>query len=125
VYSDIESVANLSKKFVTGPAPSKSASSATPCLNQEYDPWEVATYNSVMAAASAVFQAKSAADSRTASPTASATGPLTAAAVLSKALNMVGSAPYSAPNGRFGFSPGGKLQNQAIPVYTDENGTCS
>ena len=125
VYSDIESVANLSKKFVTGPAPSKSASDPTPCQNQEYDPWEVSTYNSVMAAASAVFQAKSAADARTASPTASPPGPLTAAAVLSKALNMVGSAPYPAPNGSFGFSPDGKLLNPAIPVYTDENGTCS
>ena len=121
VYSDIESVANLSKMFVTGSAPPKSASSATPCLNQEYDPWEVATYNSVMAAAFAVFKAASGAAARTASPP----GPLTAAAVLSKALDMVGSAPYPAPNGRFGFSPGGKLGNQAIPVYTDENGTCS
>jgi hypothetical protein len=122
VYSDIESVANLTKKFVTGPAPSKSASaSTTPCLNQEYDPWEVATYNSVMAAASAVFQAASAAHPRTASPT----GPLTAGAVLSKALDTVGSAPYSAPNGRFGFSAKGELQNPAIPIYTDENGACS
>jgi hypothetical protein len=121
VYSDIESVANLSKDFVTGAPPTTSASSATPCLNQEYDPWEVATYNSVMAAASTVSQAASAASSRTASPT----GPLTAAAVLSKALDMVGSAPYPAPNGSFGFSPKGELLILAIPVYTDENGTCS
>lgn len=122
VYSDIESVANLTKMFATGPAPSKSASaSTTPCRNQEYDPWEVATYNSVMAAALTVFQAASAAHSRT----ASATGPLTAGAVLSKALDMVGSAPYSAPNGSFGFSPKGELRNPAIPVYTDENGACS
>ena len=121
VYSDIESVAHLSQDFVTGAPPPTSASSATPCLNQEYDPWEVATYNSVMAAASTVSQAASAADSRTASPT----GPLTAAAVLSKALDMVGSAPYPAPNGSFGFSPSGEVRNPAIPVYTDENGTCS
>lgn len=121
VYSDIESVAHLSQDFVTGASPPTSASSATPCLNQEYDPWEVATYNSVMAAASTVSQAASAADSRTASPT----GPLTAAAVLSKALDMVGSAPYPAPNGSFGFSPSGEVRNPAIPVYTDENGTCS
>jgi hypothetical protein len=45
--------------------------------------------------------------------------------VLSKALDMVGSAPYPAPNGSFGFSPKGQLRNPAIPVYTDENGTCS
>jgi hypothetical protein len=121
VYSDIESVANLSDDFVTGTPPPASASSATPCLNQEYDPWEVATYNSVMAAAFTVSQAASAAGSRTASPA----GPLTAAAVLSRALDMVGSAPYPAPNGSFGFSPNGELQDPAIPVYTDENGTCS
>jgi hypothetical protein len=121
VYSDIESVAHLSQDFVTGAPPPTSASSATPCLNQEYDPWEVATYNSVMAAASTVSQAASAADSRTASPT----GPLTAATVLSKALDMVGSAPYPAPNGSFGFSPSGEVRKPAIPVYTDENGTCS
>jgi hypothetical protein len=121
VYSDIESVANLSQDFVTGAPPPTSASSATPCLNQEYDPWEVATYNSVMAAASTVFQAASAASSRTATPT----GPFTAAAVLSKALDMVGSAPYPAPNGNFGFNPSGELLILVIPVYTDKNGTCS
>jgi hypothetical protein len=113
VYSDIESVTNLSKDFVTD--------SSASCLNQKYDPWEVATYNSVMAAASTTFQAASAAEARTASPT----GPLTAATVLSKALDVVGSAPYPAPNGSFGFSPNGELLNPAIPVYTDENGTCS
>jgi hypothetical protein len=74
-----------------------------------------------MAAASTASQAASAADSRAASPT----GPLSAAAVLSKALDMVGSAPYPAPNGSFGFSPNGELWKLAIPVYTDENGTCS
>jgi hypothetical protein len=121
VYSDIESVANLDRDFVTGPSPPPSASSATHCLNQEYDPWEVATYNSVMAAASTVSLAASDADSGTASPT----GPLTAAAVLSKALDMVSSAPYPAPNGRFGFRPNGELLNPAIPVYTDKNGNCS
>jgi hypothetical protein len=115
VYADIESVARLSQDFVTG------APSSTSCLNQEYDPWEVATYNSVMAAAFTVSRAESAADSRTASPT----GPLTAAAVLSKALDMVGTAPYAAPNGSFGFLPSGELLNPAIPIYTDENGTCS
>jgi hypothetical protein len=115
VYADIESVAGLSQDFVTG------APSSTSCLNQEYDPWEVATYNSVMAAAFTVSRAASAADSRTASPT----GPLTAASVLSKALDMVGTAPYPAPNGSFGFLPNGKLLNPAIPIYTDENGTCS
>lgn len=72
-----------------------------------------------MAAAStvsqaAVSQAASAADLRTAS--------LTAAAVLSKALEMAGSAPYPAPNGNFGFSPSGELLNPAIPVYTDVSG---
>jgi hypothetical protein len=112
VYSDIESVANLSKDFVTNASRTKSASS-TPCLNLEYDPWEVATYNSVMAAASTVFRV------------ASQKGPLTAAAVLSQALDMVGSAPYRAPNGSFGFSPNGELWNPVIPVYTDENGSCS
>jgi hypothetical protein len=121
VYSDIESVANLSRDFATGPPPPTSASSPKPCLNQEYDPWEIATYNSVMAAASTVSQAASAAARRTASPS----GPLTAAAVLSKALDMVGSAPYPAPNGSFGFSPNGELQSPTIPVYTDEHGTCS
>jgi hypothetical protein len=120
VYSDIESVANLSQDFVTGAPPPTSASSAAPCLNQEYDPWEVATYNSVMAATSTVSRAVSAADSRAASPAE----PLTAAAVLSKALDMVGSAPYPVPNGTFGFNPNGELRNTAIPVYTDENGTC-
>jgi hypothetical protein len=122
VYSDIESVANLRQDFVTGAPPPASAFSVKPCLNQEYDPWEVATYNSVLAAAFTVSQAASAADSRTASPA----GPLTAAAVLSKALDMAGSAPYPAPNGSFfGFSPNGKLGNPAVPVYTDKNGTCS
>jgi hypothetical protein len=121
VYSDIESVASLSQDFVTGARPPASASSATPCLNQEYDPWEVATYNSVMAAASTVSEAAFVADSRTATPA----GPLTAAAVLSKALDMVGSAPYRAPNGSFGFSPNGELWKPVIPVYTDKNGTCS
>lgn len=121
VYSDIESVADLSPDFETGTPPPASASSATPCLNQEYDPWEVATYNSVIAAASTVSQAASATHSRTASPTE----PLTAAAVLSKTLNMVGSAPYPAPNASFGFSEKGELQNPAIPIYTDQHGTCS
>jgi len=114
VYADIESVARLSQDFVTG------APSSTSCLNQEYDPWEVATYNSVRAAAFTVSRAESA-DSRTASPT----GPLTAASVLSKALDMVGTAPYPAPNGSFGFLPSGELLNPTIPIYTDENGTCS
>jgi hypothetical protein len=121
VYSDIESVADLGHDFVTGAPPSAPDSSGPPCLNQEYDPWEVATYNSVMAAAFTVSQAASAAGSRTAAPT----GPLTAADVLSKALNMVDSAPYAAPNARFGFSPDGELRNPAIPVYTDKDGTCT
>ncbi|HEX3513137.1 MAG TPA: hypothetical protein VHT26_03945 [Trebonia sp.] len=127
VYSDIESVASLSNAFVTttGPLPPKPASSATSCLNQKYDPWEVATYNSVMAAVSTVSQAASAADSRTASPTASPSGPLTAAEVQSEAVDMMGSVPYRAPNGSFGFGTNGELQSPAIPVYTDENGTCS
>jgi hypothetical protein len=67
-----------------------------------------------MAAASTVVQAVSAPPG----------GRLTAGAVLSKAVDMVGSAPYRAPNGSFGFSPSGELQNPAIPVYADENGTC-
>jgi len=113
VYSDIESVASLSRDFVTGAPPPRSASSATPCLNQQYDPWEVATYNSVMAAAFTVSQA------------ASAAGPLTAAAVLARALDLEGSAPYPAPNGSFGFDTDGKLLNAVIPVYTDKDGTCS
>ena len=128
VYSDIESVANLSPDFETVPAPTTSASTATHCLNQEYDPWEVATYNSVMAAASTVSQAASAAHSRTASPSPSATGPLTAANVLSQTIDMEGPVPpYPAPNAnaRFGFSEKGELQNPTIPVYADQNGTCS
>jgi hypothetical protein len=121
VYSDIESVANLSQAFVTVASLPTSTSAARLCRNQKYDPWEVATYNSVMAAAFTVSQAASAASTRT----ASTTGPLTAADVLSKALDMVGSAPYPAPNGTFGFSPNGERWNPALPVYTDENGTCS
>jgi hypothetical protein len=122
VYADIESVANLRPAFRTGPAPPVSASDPTPCLNQEYDPWEVATYNSVMAAAFTVSQAALDVDSGTASPLP---GLLTAMDVRTKAVDMVGSAAYKAPNGRFGFSPDGKLLRQAIPVYTNKNGTCS
>jgi hypothetical protein len=119
VYSDIESVdGKLGPDFVTGTLQPGS------CLNQEYDPWEVATYNSVMAAALTVSNALSAVHSRAPSPTASPTES-PAVAVLSKALDMTGSAPYAVPNGSFGFSPHGELANPAIPVYTNENGTCS
>jgi hypothetical protein len=112
VYSDIESVDHLGDDFKTGTRPPGA------CLNQEYDPWEVATYNSVTAAAAAV---SSAADARA----GSAPSPLTAAVVLSKALNLVGSAPYPAPNGSFGFSIQGELRDPVIPVYTEANGACS
>jgi hypothetical protein len=45
VYSDIESVAHLSRDFVTGTPPPASASSGTSCLNQEYDPTALAHDN--------------------------------------------------------------------------------
>jgi hypothetical protein len=119
VYSDIESVADLTQEFVTSTPPRTPAPSPRGCLNQEFDPWEVATYNSVMAAAATVFHAASVHGSRT--------GSLTAGAVQSEAVDMEGSASYRAPNGRFGFSPHGELLNPAIPVYTDSGGnsTCS
>jgi hypothetical protein len=132
VYSDIEHVAHLSQDFVTGPPPPPAPPSTSPCLNQEYDPWEVATYDSVMAAAVTVSQAQkaqaqaqAASGSRTPSPTASPTGPLTADKVESQAVDMEDTTQYRGPDGEsFGFSPNGELHASAIPVYRDENGTC-
>jgi hypothetical protein len=145
VYSDIESVDQLSKaaeaaagntaaadntvaKYLTG-------SQGSDCANKAVDPWEIATYNSVMAAAVTVSQAQlhakdqaaPDANSRTASPSASPTGPLMAADVLSEAVDMENSSSsYEAPyKSSFGFDPSGDLLNPVIPIYSDQNGTCS
>jgi hypothetical protein len=137
VYSDIENVDHLSKAAEAAAAAAAAAkdntvaaavkdntvaeyltgSQGSDCQNKAIDPWEIATYNSVMAAATT-------ASDITASIIAQS--PTLAAAELTTAVDMRGNKPhYPAPNGSFGFSDSWGLPNPAIPIYSDQNGTCS
>jgi len=111
-YSDIESVAHLSNIRTINPQVSDfqtSPSEPGACANQQYDPWTVATYNSVMAAAY----------------TESRAGSYLPASVLLEAKDLETSLTYPAPYGKFGFTSQGQLQASVIPVYTESNGKCS
>ena len=72
-----------------------------------YDPWTIATYNSVMAAAETALRPRPSAGQETASGTR-------APASIQGALL-----------GTFGFSPNGQLANPDIPVYQVSAGACT
>jgi hypothetical protein len=111
-YSDIEDVSNLSSGFKTGYQrwlPSD-VSPRVDCLNQLYDPWAVATYNSVMAAVGAVRHSPGSPDKET---------------VLSSAVALQGAARYPGAASQFGFNANGQLAPADIPVYRESNGTCA
>jgi hypothetical protein len=106
-YADIEDVSDLSPAFTSGYQSLGLASAATPpCRNQEYDPWAVATFDSVMAAATV----------RAPNSPASATTP-TPAPTISGATART----------RFSFRPSGQLDIliTAIPLYRDADGGCT
>lgn len=111
-YSDIEDVGHVSGGFKAGykrwlpPGIDRRAA----CLNQLYDPWAVATYNSVMAAVGAFRRFPGPPDKET---------------VLNNAAKLQGSIPYTGAAGRFGFNVKGQLAPADIPVYRESNGTCS
>jgi hypothetical protein len=109
-YSDIEDVKYLSAAFKTGYKPWIPPDSAPPahCENQAYDPWAVATYNSVMAAVGA--SGGSSPDKKT---------------VLSNAMSTQGRALYAGAAGKFGFTANGLIASSDIPVYQDQDGNCS
>jgi hypothetical protein len=111
-YSDIEDVSNVSGGFKTGYSGwvPTDIDRRTACLNQLYDPWAVATYNSVMAAVGALRYRPSPRDKET---------------VLSNAVKLQGSMPYTGAAGQFGFNVNGRLAPPDIPVYQESNGTCS
>lgn len=111
-YSDIENVGDVSGGFKAGYRhwlPSGAGLGAT-CPNQLYDPWVVATYNSVMAAAGALRRFPGPPDKETAAR---------------NAMNLQDSAPYAGAAGRFGFNVNGQLASRDIPVYRDSGGQCS
>lgn len=110
-YSDIENVGTVSGAFKAGYKrwlPSDIDRGA--CLNQLYDPWAVASYNSVMAAVGAFRY----------SP-----GSPTKETVFNNAATLQGSMPYAGAAGQFGFSVKGQLADADIPVYRESDGTCS
>jgi hypothetical protein len=72
-----------------------------------YDPWAVATYNSVMAAAETALQSQPSAGRET------APGPQVPASIPAALL------------GTFGFNPNGQLANPDIPVYQASSGICT
>lgn len=109
-YSDIEDVAHVSSGFKTGYKrwiPPDIDGGA--CLNQSYDPWAVATYNSVMAAVGALRHFPGSPDKET---------------VLSNAMKSQGSTPYTGAAGQFGFTVKGQLASPDIPVYRESDGKC-
>jgi hypothetical protein len=112
-YADIEDVSDLSSAFtrdyttlVLKPGSPKNKPKNTPaCKNQLYDPWAVATYNSVMAAAT-VRVVASPASATTPTPTPPISG-------------------ANAPT-RFSFLPSGQLDlTTPIPLYQDSDGGCT
>lgn len=110
-YSDIEDVGHVSGAFKTGyerwiPTDVDFRS----CLNQQYDPWAVATYNSVMAAVGALRAFPGLPDKQTA---------------LDNAAKLHDTMPYPGAAGQFGFNVNGQLAPPDIPVYRDSDGTCS
>jgi hypothetical protein len=112
-YSDIEDVGNVSGGFRAGykrwlpPDIDRRAA----CLNQLYDPWAVATYNSVMAAVGALRRFPGSPNKET---------------VLSNAVKSQGSMPYAGAAGQFGFTVNGQqLAAAGIPIYRESNGRCS
>jgi len=108
-YADIEDVSDLSPAFKSEyqNLGLESAKNPLACLNQQYyDPWAVATFNSVMAAATV----------RVLASPASATTP-TPAPTISGATART----------RFSFRPSGQLDIliTAIPLYQDSGGQCA
>jgi hypothetical protein len=113
-YSDIEDVVKVPPWFSKEYSlkfPSDSDIDFIPaCPKQSYDPWTVATYNSVMAAVGALRYFR---------------GPLNKETVLSNAVKSAGSMPYAGLVGHFGFNVNGQLAAAEIPVFQDKNGICS
>ena len=109
-YADIEDVTHLSRMFThdyTQLVPDSTGSAAAPnasCLNQRYDPWAVATYDSVMAAAT--VQAPGTA--------AVGTTPVPAKKISGATVSW------------FAFTASGQLAAliKAIPLYQDSDGKC-
>jgi hypothetical protein len=107
-YSDIEDVSHLSPTFTSGytslvRAAAGPGTTSAPCPNQRYDPWAVATYDAVMAAATVPLP--------TSSPPATTPAPTT---------TITGAAAS------FKFSATGQLDapTRAIPLYQDVGGHC-
>jgi ABC-type branched-subunit amino acid transport system substrate-binding protein len=113
-YSDIEDVAKVppgfSKEYSLKFPPDSDIDFTPACPKQAYDPWTVATYNSVMAAVGALRYSR---------------GPLNKETVLGNAVKSEGSMPYEGVAGHFGFNINGQLATADIPVFKDENGICS
>jgi hypothetical protein len=111
-YSDIEDAGKVSGGFKTGYKRwlPPDIDRRTACLNQLYDPWAVATYNSVMAAVGALRHFP---------------GPSSKQTVASNATELHDSMPYTGAAGPFGFNVNGQLAPADIPVYRDSDGTCS
>lgn len=110
-YSDIEDVSQVPAAFAKkygGLLPSGLGPPAA-CENQRYDPWAIATYNSVMAATGALRQAS--APSK--------------AAVLTSARRLPETSKYRGAAGTFGFNLNGQIFPTDIPLYTESNGICS
>jgi hypothetical protein len=111
-YSDIEDVGKLSGGFKAGYGrwlqPDIDGRGA--CPNQLYDPWTVATYNSVMAAVGALRHFPGSPSKET---------------VFDNAARLQGSMPYMGAAGQFGFNVNGQLAPPDIPVYRDSDGKCS
>jgi hypothetical protein len=106
-YADIEDVSDLSHAFTSRYQSLGLASAASPpCRNQQYDPWAVATFNSVMAAAT-VRAPDSAASATTPTPAPTISG--------------------ATARTRFSFRPSGQLDIlvTAIPLYQDADGRCT
>jgi hypothetical protein len=130
-YADIEDVAgNALRSFTAGycsllqdgkcPSPpdtdrgTPKVGQAAVCLNQVYDPWAVATYNSVMAAVGAL------------QPTQGSPDRQTEAANAMNAVNSKNPIRYTGVSSvKFGFNVNGQLAAADIPVYLETNGTCT
>jgi hypothetical protein len=108
-YSDIEDVSNLLPGFEKGYK--RWVPPGAVCLNQQYDPWAVATYNSVMAAVGALRY--------------NPPGSPNKETVRSNAMKLQGHMAYTGAVGQFGFNINGQLAAADIPVYQERNGTCS
>jgi hypothetical protein len=113
-YSDIEDVAKVPPGFIKEYSlkfPSDSDIGFLPaCPKQLYDPWTVATYNSVIAAVGALRDFR---------------GPPTKETVFGNAVKSEGSMPYAGVADNFGFNVNGQLAAADIPVFQDKKGICS